>query len=76
MLCKLIRELSLIRMGASSFITDAWFDMYLCNRDPLPININPQLTFHDDPIPGKNKQVSLSLSPSLPLSLSLSLSVY
>ena len=42
----------------SSFITDAWFDMYLCNRDPLPLNINPQLTFHDDPIPEKNDQAT------------------
>lgn len=42
----------------SSFITDAWFDMYLCNRDPLPLNINPQLTFHDDPIAEKNNQAT------------------
>ena len=49
----------------SSFITDAWFDMYLCNRDPLPLNINPQLTFHDDPIPEKNDQATRAavLSP-------------
>ena len=44
----------------SSFITDAWFDMYLTNRDPLPLNINPQLTFHDDPIQSKNDQVRIS----------------
>ena len=46
MLFVLVRESSLTRTGASSFITDACFDMYLCNRDPLPININPQLTYH------------------------------
>jgi len=40
--------------------------MYLTNRDPLPININPQLTFHDDPIPSKNNQVRLrACSPCL-----------
>ncbi|KAJ1492999.1 hypothetical protein T484DRAFT_1602466, partial [Baffinella frigidus] len=32
----------------SSFISEPWFDMYLKNRDPLPLNINPQLTFDDD----------------------------
>jgi len=42
----------------SSFITDPWFDMYLSNRDALPLNMNPQLTFHDDPIAAKNDQAT------------------
>mmetsp|Transcript_13485 Transcript_13485/g.33116 ORF Transcript_13485/g.33116 Transcript_13485/m.33116 type:complete len:403 (-) Transcript_13485:13-1221(-) len=32
----------------SSFISEPWFDMYLSNRQELPLNINPQLTFKDD----------------------------
>lgn len=30
-----------------------WFDMYVRDRRPLPINSNPQLTFADDPGVGK-----------------------
>uniref|UniRef100_A0A7S4PFT3 Choline/carnitine acyltransferase domain-containing protein n=1 Tax=Guillardia theta TaxID=55529 RepID=A0A7S4PFT3_GUITH len=30
--------------------------MYLENRSPLPLNINPQLTLLDDPLPDKNDQ--------------------
>ena len=33
----------------SSFISEPWFDMYLSNRQELPLNINPQLTWFDDP---------------------------
>jgi carnitine O-palmitoyltransferase 2 len=40
----------------SSYVSEPWFDMYLKNRAPLPININPQLTFLDDPTPGKGDQ--------------------
>lgn len=32
----------------TSYISDPWYDMYLTNRDPLPININPFLMFQDD----------------------------
>mmetsp|Transcript_25946 Transcript_25946/g.65404 ORF Transcript_25946/g.65404 Transcript_25946/m.65404 type:complete len:674 (+) Transcript_25946:87-2108(+) len=32
----------------SSFISEPWFDMYLSNRQELPLNTNPQLTFKDD----------------------------
>eukprot|EP00960_Hanusia_phi_P027250 746718-Hanusia_phi.AAC.1 len=42
----------------SSFITEPWFDMYLENRSPLPLNINPQLTLLDDPLLDKNDQAS------------------
>jgi len=35
----------------SSYITEPWFDMYLKSRVPLPINMNPQLTFLDDTAP-------------------------
>jgi len=44
----------------SSFIREPWFDMYLKNRDPLPLNINPQLTFVDDP--EKTKQSARAAS--------------
>lgn len=30
--------------------------MYLKNRQPLPINVNPQMTFLDDPNPAKNER--------------------
>ena len=33
----------------SSFISEPWFDMYLESRDALMLNVNPQLTFKDDP---------------------------
>lgn len=42
----------------SSFISEPWFDMYLTTRDPLPLNINPQMTFFNDPIEAKNEQVT------------------
>ena len=57
----------------SSFICDFWFDMYLENRDPIALNVNPQvvhliqcvhlhntptqLTFLDDPVAAKNTQL-------------------
>lgn len=40
----------------SSFISQYWFDMYLRNRSSLPLNVNPQMTFLDDPVPEKNNQ--------------------
>lgn len=33
-----------------------WYDMYLTNRDALPLNLNPQLTWRDDPVSSKNEQ--------------------
>eukprot|EP01147_Barroeca_monosierra_P001871 gene1871-4967_t len=41
----------------SSYISQPWFDMYLRYREPLPINMNPQLTMKDDPDPVKHDQV-------------------
>jgi carnitine O-palmitoyltransferase 2 len=43
----------------SSFISEPWFDMYLSNRQELPLNINPQLTFKDDP----TKTTAVGLTP-------------
>ncbi|RYG55505.1 hypothetical protein EON66_05130, partial [archaeon] len=40
----------------TSYISDFWYDMYLENRDPLPLNLNPQLTWLDDANPAKNEQ--------------------
>ena len=36
--------------------------MYLENRDPLPININPQLTWKPDPNPAKMNQAQRAAS--------------
>ncbi|MDP2434447.1 MAG: choline/carnitine O-acyltransferase [archaeon] len=33
----------------TSYISDPWFDMYLSNPDPVPINVNPFLMFKEDP---------------------------
>lgn len=33
----------------TSYISEPWFDMYLRDRVPLPINYNPLLVFVDDP---------------------------
>ena len=44
----------------TAFFSKWWFDMYLSDRQPLPINYNPQLTFKMDPSsdPAKNEQVA------------------
>mmetsp|Transcript_10075 Transcript_10075/g.12103 ORF Transcript_10075/g.12103 Transcript_10075/m.12103 type:complete len:652 (-) Transcript_10075:26-1981(-) len=42
----------------SSFISEPWFDMYLKSRDPLMINVNPQLTFNDAPDSSRMDQAS------------------
>lgn len=31
----------------TSYISSMWYDMYLENRDPLPLNLNPQLTWRE-----------------------------
>eukprot|EP00051_Salpingoeca_urceolata_P027488 m.481687 g.481687 ORF g.481687 m.481687 type:complete len:677 (-) comp22284_c0_seq1:23-2053(-) len=41
----------------SSYISEPWFDMYLSNRDPLPINLNPQMTWKDHDKPEFNELV-------------------
>jgi len=40
----------------TSYISDMWYDMYLKNRDPFPLNLTPQLTWKADEIPEKNEQ--------------------
>lgn len=44
----------------TSYISKMWFDMYLENRDPLPLNLTPQLTWKADPEPAKNEWCQLS----------------
>uniref|UniRef100_T1HWF9 Peptidase M24 domain-containing protein n=1 Tax=Rhodnius prolixus TaxID=13249 RepID=T1HWF9_RHOPR len=41
----------------TSYISRPWFDMYLTDRKPLPINYNPFLVFIDDPKPEYNHQL-------------------
>ncbi|KAK9497585.1 hypothetical protein O3M35_004284 [Rhynocoris fuscipes] len=41
----------------TSFISAPWFDMYLKDRRPLPINYNPFLVFIDDPKQEYNEQL-------------------
>ena len=36
--------------------------MYLEDRQPLPINYNPQITMNDNPNPAKNKQAERAAS--------------
>ena len=33
----------------TSYISAPWYKMYLADRQPLPINYNPQITLNDDP---------------------------
>jgi len=35
-----------------------WFDMYLQNRDPLLLNLNPQITWVDQDAPAKMEQAT------------------
>ena len=42
----------------TSYISEAWFDAYLTNRAPLPLNLNPQLTWRDDPRPAMQAQAA------------------
>ena len=46
----------------TSYISDWWFSMYLEGRDGLMLNVNPQLTFQDDPNPAKNTQLERATS--------------
>lgn len=41
----------------TSYISEPWFDMYLRDRVPLPINYNPLLVFVDDPKEEFNTQL-------------------
>jgi len=42
----------------TSYISAMWYDMYLENRDALPLNLTPQLTWLDHPVPEKNDQAT------------------
>jgi len=37
-------------LKGTSYISAPWFDMYLRDRQPLPINYNPALVFVEDPV--------------------------
>ncbi|CAH0714517.1 unnamed protein product, partial [Brenthis ino] len=41
----------------TSYISDYWFDFYLKDRSPLPINYNPLLVFNNDIRPEYNNQL-------------------
>lgn len=41
----------------TSYISEPWFDMYLRDRKPLPINYNPFLVFSPETNEGYNKQL-------------------
>lgn len=41
----------------TSYISDYWFDLYLRERSPLPINYNPLLVFQNDVRPEYNNQL-------------------
>ncbi|XP_034234835.1 carnitine O-palmitoyltransferase 2, mitochondrial [Thrips palmi] len=41
----------------TSYISEPWFDMYLRDRVPLPVNYNPLLVFVDDPKKEYNTQL-------------------
>ncbi|KAJ8869554.1 hypothetical protein PR048_028545 [Dryococelus australis] len=40
----------------TSYICESWFDMYLRDRDPLPINYNPAIVFVNETRPEYNTQ--------------------
>ncbi|KAF0702994.1 Aste57867_7714 [Aphanomyces stellatus] len=40
----------------TSYINKWWFDMYVQDRQPIVINVNPQIKIKDDPTPEKNTQ--------------------
>lgn len=41
----------------TSYISDYWFDLYLRDRVPLPINYNPLLVFQNDSRPEYSSQI-------------------
>lgn len=41
----------------TSYISELWFDKYLCDRVPLPINYNPQVVFVNENKPGYGTQL-------------------
>uniref|UniRef100_A0A8R1TLP8 Carn_acyltransf domain-containing protein n=1 Tax=Onchocerca volvulus TaxID=6282 RepID=A0A8R1TLP8_ONCVO len=57
---KLQRELILHdkRNLHTSYISEPWFDMYLSDRIPCPINYNPFMVYASDPDPAYNDQLT------------------
>lgn len=45
------------RYKRTSYISEPWFNKYLTDRIPLPINYNPMLVFKNDPKPEYNNQL-------------------
>lgn len=41
----------------TSYISEYWFDLYLRDRSPLPINYNPMIVFQNDVRPEYNNQL-------------------
>uniref|UniRef100_K7GH40 Carnitine O-palmitoyltransferase 2, mitochondrial-like n=1 Tax=Pelodiscus sinensis TaxID=13735 RepID=K7GH40_PELSI len=41
----------------TSYISDPWFDMYLCARDPVVLNFNPFVALNPDPKEAYNSQI-------------------
>ncbi|ETL50117.1 hypothetical protein L916_00604 [Phytophthora nicotianae] len=46
----------------TSYINQWWLEMYLDDRQPLPINYNPQIKLKMDPVPAKNSQSQRAVS--------------
>lgn len=46
------------RNKATSYISEAWYDMYLSSRLPCPINYNPFMMYASDPIEASSDQLS------------------
>ena len=42
----------------NSYISEAWFDIYLRDRSPCPINFNPFMTFAEDPTISNDNQLA------------------
>jgi carnitine O-palmitoyltransferase 2 len=42
----------------TSYIAEMWYDMYLRNRDPFPLNLTPQLTWKQHDTAAKNDQAT------------------
>ncbi|XP_041063653.1 carnitine O-palmitoyltransferase 2, mitochondrial isoform X1 [Carcharodon carcharias] len=42
----------------TSYISGPWFDMYLAAREPVVLNYNPFMSFHPDPNPANNNQLT------------------
>lgn len=57
---KVLQEKLILKDKANkhtSYISEYWFDLYLRDRVPLPINYNPLIVFQYDTKPGYNDQL-------------------